>query len=67
MDSLLGWDCLGYSSINYHIHELFYNLEACLWERIRVFRMLIITFGNNMRNTKSIFVVFVTLSWIAIF
>lgn len=31
MDSLLGRDCLGYSSINYHIHELFYNLEACLF------------------------------------
>ena len=67
MDSLLSRDCLGNSSINYHIHELFYNLKASLWECIRVFRMLVIAFGNNMRNTKSIFVVFVTLSWIAIF
>ena len=67
MNRLLGRDCLCYSSINYHIHELYYNLKASLWERFRVFRVLIIAFGNNMRDAKSFFIVFVTLPWMAIF
>ena len=67
MNCLFGWDGLCYSSINYHIHKLFNNLKTSLWKRFWVFGMIIIAFGNDMRNAKSFFEVFVFLPRITIF